>query len=171
MIGLKRGMVEVVPSQADWNDIFTRERQRLLGGIGHLVLDIQHVGSTAVPGLPAKPIIDIAAAVATPAVISHCRPPLLDIGYLDRGDLGADGGYLFVKEMAPDVRTVHLHVVVIDDPQWQNYLRFRDTLRADEALRRRYGELKASLLERFAADRPGYSEGKREFIERVLFQR
>ena len=75
------------------------------------VLDIQHVGSTAVPGLDAKPIIDIAVAIASTAEIARCRQPLGDLGYIDRGDCGTEGGYLFVKESAPLVRTPHLHMI------------------------------------------------------------
>ena len=168
MIGLKKGTVQVVPHRADWHDLFEQERRVLDERIGRLVLDIQHVGSTAVPGLDAKPIIDIAVAVASPAVILQCREPLCDLGYLDRGDCGADGGYLFVKECAPEVRTYHLHVVAVDDPQWRNYLRFRDMLRGDETLCVRYGALKRALQERFAQDRSGYTSAKHGFIRDVL---
>ena len=86
MIGLERGTVGVVPPDDGWPVAFARERHRLCEHIGHLVLDIQHVGSTAVPGLAAKPIIDIAVAVASPAEVQHCRPLLVEPGYLDRGD-------------------------------------------------------------------------------------
>jgi GrpB-like predicted nucleotidyltransferase (UPF0157 family) len=125
MIGLERGTVRVVPSDDRWPAAFAQERHCLRARIGHLVLDIQHVGSTAVPGLAAKPIIDIAAAIASPAYVQHCRPLLIELGYLDRGDRGRKGGCVFVRERAPNVRTHHLHMVNIDDPQWANYLRFR----------------------------------------------
>ena len=75
---------------------------------------------------------------------------------------------MFVKERAPRVRTHHLHLVTIDDPQWANYLRFRDSLRADVALRSEYASLKRKLRERFAGDRQGYTEAKDAFIRRVL---
>jgi hypothetical protein len=83
-----------------------------------------------------QPIIDIAVAVASPADVQRCRPLLVELGYLDRGDAGREGGYVFVKERAPEVRTHHLHMVTIDDPQWANYLCFRDRLRADPAQQR-----------------------------------
>jgi GrpB-like predicted nucleotidyltransferase (UPF0157 family) len=170
MIGLKRGTVHVVPSDDEWPAAFAQERRRLCECIGHLVLDIQHVGSTAVSGLAAKPIIDIAVAVASPANVQRCRPLFVELGYLDRGDAGRTGGYLFVKESAPEVRTHHLHMIAIDDPQWANYLRFRDRLRADVALRTEYASLKRKLQERFACDRQGYTEAKDAFIRRVLAQ-
>ncbi len=168
MIGLQRGTVLVVPHQADWHELFEQERHLLHQHIGHLVLDLQHVGSTAVPGLDAKPIIDLAAAVASVGVTPQCRQPLGELGYLDRGDAGRDGGYLFVKEAAPEVRTHHLHLVAINNPEWRTYLQFRDMLRADETLRARYGELKNLLQKRFAQDRRGYTNAKQEFIRDIL---
>jgi len=170
MIGLKRGTVQVVAYHADWYDLFEQERRVLHQHIGHLVLDIQHVGSTAVPGLDAKPIIDIAVAVTSVVVIPQCKPLLCAFGYLDRGDAGTEGGYLFVKGSAPDVRTHHLHLVARDDPQWGNYLRLRDLLRADETLRTRYARLKNTLQQQFAEDRKGYTAAKQEFIRGLLRQ-
>ena len=108
MIGLKKGSVQVIPHHASWRDAFEQERRVLQELIGGHILDIQQVGSTAVPGLDAKPIIDIAVAVASTLEIAQCRQPLLDLGYIDRGDSGTEGGYLFVKESAPEVRTHHL---------------------------------------------------------------
>jgi len=170
MIGLKRNTVQVVAYRTDWHALFEQEWRVLHQHIGHLVLDIQHVGSTAVPGLDAKPIIDIAVAVASSMVISQCRPLLCALGYLDRGDTGIDGEYLFVKESAPDVRTHHLHIVTRDDPRWGNYLRFRDVLRADETLRSRYATLKKALQERFSQDRKAYTASKHAFIQDILQQ-
>ena len=168
MIGLKKGTVQVVPHRAEWRDLFEQERRVIHERIGCHVLDIQHVGSTPVPGLDSKPIIDIAVAVASTAAVRHCRKPLCDLGYIDRGDSGTDGGYLFVKESAPEVRTHHVHMVAIDDPQWLNYLRFRDMLRADGVLRTRYSDLKKTLQVQFAQDRKRYTMAKDDFIRGVL---
>ena len=168
IIGLSRGIVALVPHQPGWRDLFENECEDLRQRIGHHALDIQHVGSTAVPGLHAKPIIDIAIAMATPGLIALCREPLGEMGYIDRGDQGADGGYLFVKERGPGVRTHHLHLVTIDDPQWRNYLHFRDTLRADAVIRARYGALKMGLQAEFAHDRQGYTQAKDAFVRGVL---
>ena len=116
MIGLEKGTVQVVPYHASWQDVFAQERRLLQEHIGGHVLDIQHVGSTAVPGLAAKPIIDIVVAVASSAEIARCRQPLRDLGYIDRGDSGTEGGYLFVRESAPLVRTHHLHMIATAAP-------------------------------------------------------
>lgn len=168
MLGLQRGTIRIVTADPAWAIAFAEERQHLHATIGQLVRDIQHVGSTSVPGLDAKPIIDIAIAVASPGVIAPCRPSLLALGYLDRGDGGSDGGYLFVKESRPEVRTHHLHIVTLDDPQWANYLLFRERLRTDDALRDEYATLKRTLQASFAHNRRGYTEAKAPFIRLVL---
>lgn len=168
MLGLPRGTIRVVPADPEWARDFAEERQHLHATIGQLVLDIQHVGSISVPSLDAKPIIDIAVAVASSDDIAHCRPLLLAVGYLDRGDGGRDGGYLFVKESHPEVRPHHLHLVTHVDPQWANYLQFRERLRADEALRDEYGALKRTLQASFADNRRCYTAAKGPFIRCVL---
>lgn len=80
-------------------------------------------------------------------------------------------GHLFVKESAPDVWTHHLHVVAVDDPQWREWLLFRDKLRADETLRAKYAQIKQALQERFAEDRKGYTSEQNEFIRGLLYRR
>lgn len=170
MIGLKYGTVQIVPHHQIWHALFEQEQFLLHQHIGRLVLDIQHVGSTAVPGLDAKPIIDMAVAVGSIEAIPQCVEPLCSLGYIDRGDLNRDGGYLFVKESAPAVRTHHLHIVTRDDPQWSQYLLFRDLLRNDEMLRLQYAQLKNALQGQFAQNRKAYTAAKHDFIRDILRQ-
>ena len=167
MIGLQRGTVQVVAHRPDWYDLFEQEWRLLQQHIGHLVLAIQHVGSTPVAGLDAKPILDMAVAVTFMAIIPRCGPLLYRLGYIDRGDGGTNGGYPFVKESAPGVRTHHAHAVAIDDPQWCNYLLFRDMLRADEGLLTSYAKMKQDLQKHFSQDRTSYTAAKHEFIRGV----
>jgi GrpB-like predicted nucleotidyltransferase (UPF0157 family) len=168
MIGLERNTVRLVEHQSRWHELFQQEHALLSGLLDDLIIDIQHVGSTAVAGLPAKPILDIAAAIRSPDDIPAIAERLLRHHYLDRGDAGSDGGYLFVKESRPDVRTVHLHLVEITDAQWSEYLAFRDLLRRDTIFRERYASLKRDLAGQFADDRRSYTKGKHEFIRRAL---
>lgn len=168
MLGLERGTVRIVPYDPGWDAAFEHEKARLVRRIGALVLDIQHVGSTAVPGLVAKPILDIAVAVDSMDRVASLRPELVVLGYIDRGDSGDDGGHLFVKDVAPAVRSHHLHIVASADPQWCNYLAFRDRLRSDEDLRAEYARLKCSLARQFVGDRVAYTQGKHSFIRGVL---
>ena len=167
-IGLRRHTVRLVAHRREWHVLFESERRALLERVGHLAVDVQHVGSTAVEGLETKPIIDIAMAVRSAEDIPRLRRPLEGLGYIYRGDAGSDGGHLFVKESSPEVRTHHLHVVGVDDPQWRQWLLFRDKLRADDTLRARYSKLKKGLQERFTDDRKGYTDAKDAFVDSVL---
>jgi GrpB-like predicted nucleotidyltransferase (UPF0157 family) len=168
MIGLKRHTVLVVDHDPGWIDLGTDACRRVQQAGGDLVADVQHVGSTAVPELPAKPILDLAAAVATLDVIPKLIEKLTALGYIYRGNGEHSGGHLFVWESEPDVRTIHLHVVTRDDVQWRNYLRFRDLLRQDSTVRQQYAELKRELRKRFPDDRKAYTDSKDEFIRGTL---
>lgn len=168
MTGLKRHTVRIAEHDPAWACLFGRQSQAIRHAGGDLILDVQHVGSTAVPGLPAKPIVDIAVAVPARDAIPALVGRLTSTGYIDRGDGGRDGGYLLVRESEPDVRTVHLHIVERSDVQWRNYLRFRDTLRQNAAVRERYAELKRHLALEFRNDRKAYTNAKNDFIRKVL---
>ena len=170
-LGLEMHTVRVVAHRPEWQGLYEEERRALLERVGHLAVAVQHAGSTAVPGLGAKPIIDIALPVPSTEAIPHLVRPLGELGYVYRGDAGNDGGHMFGKKSAPDVRIHHLHVMAADDPQWHEWLLFRDKLRADEELRARYFELKKALQKRYAGDRKGYIEAKYEFVRGLVHSR
>jgi GrpB-like predicted nucleotidyltransferase (UPF0157 family) len=169
MIGLKRNAVQVVDYDPGWAVLFEVEAQAISRAAGDLSLKVEHVGSTAVPGLPAKPIVDIAVAIQTRDSVPILAQHLTTIDYIDRGDAGAiDGGYLLVKESEPDVRVVHLHIVEESDIQWRRYIEFRDILRLNDTVRKQYADLKTQLGAQFRDDRKSYTEGKSNFIGEVL---
>ena len=168
VVGLMRGEVRLAEHHPAWARLASDSCQEVIEAAGGIIIDAQHVGSTAVPGLVAKPILDIAALVFGPADVQQLIPLLESAGFTYRGDGGDDGGHLFVRESSPDVKTVHLHVVAKDDPQWEEYLLFRGLLREDPRIRQRYGDLKAQLAERFPHDRESYTSSKCEFIRGVL---
>lgn len=168
MIGLKRHTVHVVEHNLDWKSLGADACRQVRDVLGHMICDVQHVGSTSVPYLPAKPILDLAAAVENIDVMPELIKKLTNLGYIYRGDDGDSGGHLFVWESEPDCRTIHLHVITTDDIQWKNYLRFRDLLRQDSTIRNRYAELKDELMKRFPDDRKSYTDSKNDFIRRVL---
>lgn len=168
MIGLKRHTVKVVAHHPGWSALGAEACRQIQQACGDLIIDVQHVGSTAVPHLPAKPILDLAVAVATKDTIPLLIQKLTGTGYLYRGDEGDTGGHLFIRESEPNVRTIHLHIVTLSDPQWNNYLRFRDILRRDLDVRRRYAELKQRLSETFPENREAYTASKHDFISGVL---
>ena len=168
IIGLKRHTVRLVEHQPEWTSLFGAEAKALHDRIGELVVDIQHIGSTAVPGLPAKPILDVAVALRSCDAIPKIVSRLVEGGYIDRGDGGSDGGYLLVKEPEPDVRSVHLHLVEEKDPQWRDYIAFRNTVAEDSGVRGRYARLKRKLAREYADDRKSYTAEKDHFIEEIL---
>ncbi len=165
MLGLSSKIVRVCPYTPQWSQIFSEEQSRLQACIGDSVLDIQHVGSTSIPGMAAKPILDIAVAVADFEEAARCVPPLEQLGYLYRGENGIPRRHYFVKG---DPVIHHLHMVEIQSEQWASMIGFRDHLRHHPDVVQAYAALKQQLVEQFPTDRKAYQEGKEEFIQQVL---
>ena len=159
--------IELIAYSADWPARFEAER-RLLEAVlapwlaGH----IQHIGSTAVPGLPAKPVIDIMAPVLSLDASRDAIEAVATAGYV-YFPYKPDAMHWFCKP-TPAHRTHHLHLVPIGSPLWHQRLAFRNALRGDLALAAEYAELKARLAAQFVLDREAYTEGKTAFITRVL---
>ncbi|HOM80202.1 MAG TPA: GrpB family protein [Armatimonadota bacterium] len=168
MIGLKRHTVRIVDYDPAWAARYREEARVIRSALDALAVDVQHVGSTAVPGLMAKPILDIAVAVEALEAIPEVVRRLVATGYIDRGDAGRNGGYLLARESEPEVRVVHTHLVCRDDDQWRNYLAFRDLLRSDPEIRSDYARLKRELAAQFPNDRRSYTAGKEAFIRSAL---
>jgi GrpB-like predicted nucleotidyltransferase (UPF0157 family) len=153
-----------------WPAKFERERAQLAAAIGRWIEGgVDHVGSTAVPGLEAKPTIDILAGVESLESGRACFEPLGDLGYAYAPYLPADMHW-FCKP-SPARREFHLHLVPVCSERYRDELAFRDLLRADPNLARAYVELKRSLAARFPADREAYTEGKTAFVARALARR
>ncbi|MCD0451517.1 GrpB family protein [Actinocorallia sp. API 0066] len=168
--GLRHGTVQVVPSDPRWPLAYARLAADLAPALGGLATAVEHVGSTSVPGLPAKPIIDIAVLLAPGADARLLHAAVGPLGYAFQGDTGDKGGLLYVLEDAalPDHAVAHLHGINAGDPQWDRYLTLRDLLRADPSARDKYAALKRVLAVRYRNDRPGYTEAKSDFIIRLL---
>jgi GrpB-like predicted nucleotidyltransferase (UPF0157 family) len=134
-----------------------------------LAAPIEHVGSTAIPGLRAKPIIDILAPVLSLDEARAVVPTLQRNGWLFWPDDPNRFYRLWFLRPKPEARTHHLQIIQHDHPDIQSLLRFRDALRGDQELRRAYSALKDTLAQRFHSDRNGYSDAKSDFIRSVLF--
>lgn len=130
--------------------------------------DVEPVGSASVPGLLAKPIVDLAVGLGSGQSIAPVQRLLVDDGWIYRGDAGDDGGHVFVLESRPWHRLAHLHVVDHGADQWQRYLSFRDLLRRDPEARSRYEDVKTALAADTEIDRRGYTKGKTELIGALL---
>ncbi|MBN2107163.1 MAG: GrpB family protein [Deltaproteobacteria bacterium] len=168
MIGLQRHTVRVVEHNPGWAALADEACRQVRAAGGDSIADVQHVGSTAVLGLPAKPIIDLVVGLQTMRVLESVKGALLTLGYLYRG-IGADSlSHLFVLESAPDFRTEHLHVIPLGGTQWDSYIVFRDRLRSDRYLVKEYGRLKQRLRVCYPNDRKRYTAGKAAFILSVI---
>ena len=159
--------VEVVEHDAAWPTEYERERARIADALGDLALAIEHVGSTAVPSLGAKPVIDILIGVRKFADSERCVRPLDELGYEYRGEAGVPGRIHF-RKIIGGVRTHHLDIVEQGSDFWDRSILFRDYLRGHPKGAQEYYELKVRLAAQFADDYPGYTEAKSEFIEAVL---
>lgn len=170
MLGLRRRSVRLTPHDRRWAERFREVAAQLGEATGLPAARIQHVGSTAVPDLAAKPILDIDVGVVESEDVEEVASGIVRVGFIDRGDGTGGIGRLLVRESEPDVRTIHVHVIPYESVWWRCDLAFRDALRTDVGLREGYGKLKAKLAERFPSDRASYREGKTLFIQRALFR-
>ncbi len=163
-------MDEVVIAAYDpsWPEIFAGEAQAIRQALGNTLVGIEHVGSTAIPGLAAKPVIDIVACVTSLAAGTAAIPALEALGYDCRGENGIPGRLFFRKGLVEFRRTHHLHLVEAGHEQWTSMLAFRDYLRARPGDARRYEELKHALAEKFRDNRSAYTNGKTQFVQAIL---
>ena len=157
----------VVPYDESWPSRFEAERALLQQAIGSwLVADLEHVGSTAIPGLVAKPIIDIMAPIESLASSRAALPALTELQY-NYFPYRVDVMHWLCKP-SDSYRTHHLHLVPFDSPLWNERIAFRNHLRAHPTLATEYGDLKRRLADRYRFDREAYTDAKEAFVLRVL---
>ena len=163
----KSAPVIVVPYDSSWPDKFEAERQVLARALSPwLVGPVEHVGSTAVPGLDAKPVIYIMVAVESLDASRAAIPAVETVGYI-YWPYKANIMHWFCKPSDAH-RTHHLHLVPYGSSLWQARLRFRDALRADAELAREYAQLKYGLANKHRDDREAYTQSKSAFVHQVL---
>lgn len=161
--------VEIVTYDDEWPAMFEAERSLLQEVLSvWLTGEIEHIGSTAVPGLMAKPVIDIMAPVAELTTSLEAIEALKNLGYVYH-PYKSEVMHWFCKP-SPHFRTHHLHLVPRDSSLWKERLIFRDALRQDEKLSSEYAALKLDLSHLFRLDREAYTTAKKPFIARVLLQ-
>lgn len=157
------GPIVIVDYDERWPLLFEALAAPIREAVGARV---EHIGSTAVPGLAAKPVIDIDVVVPTERDVPAAVERLRGLGYVHQGDKGVPGreAFLWPDGMEPH----HVYVVIVGGPALASHLAFRDRLRADPAVAARYAELKRKLAARFGSDRLGYTEAKGAFVAEVL---
>ncbi|MCO6449187.1 MAG: GrpB family protein [Caldilineales bacterium] len=165
ILGLEPGRVQLASHDPRWAALFQQEKERLSDAIGEFVLDIQHVGSTSIPDIPAKPILDIGVAVHNFEQARVCIQPMLQLGYEYKGEFGIPRRHYFVSG---EPRTHHVHMNEIGGKDWETQILFRDYLRAHPVAAGRYAMLKQELAAQFPDDRDAYLDGKAPFIQSTL---
>lgn len=157
--------VIVKPYQQDWVRQFQQEAHILHKLFGGLVVDIHHIGSTAVPGLAAKPVIDLLPVVTNLEQVDAFNARMEALGYEPRGENGLPGRRYFQK--GGDNRTHHVHVFEVGNPEIERHLVFRDYLRAHPKEAQQYGDLKLQLAQSYPTNITSYIEGKHDFVQQL----
>jgi len=166
-LGLPRGQNYLVAADPAWFAFFEEERDRLRSVLPSDALEIEHVGSTAVPGLRAKPIIDIAIAARDHRLADQWQEAMASLGYDYPGDIGVPDHRIYGRDR--DIRRFLVHVVDANGPRWREFLRFRDLLRRDADVAAAYEAVKLEAAERHpTGPRSDYTKAKARFIERAL---
>ena len=168
MLGLKRGTVKLLPHQSSWEMTAQQTIEMLWTVLDGIAVDIQHIGSTAIRHIHAKPIIDLAVGVNSLDDILPLIPKLEQIGVIYRNQ-DHPGQILFVMgDFQNEIRTHHVHVVEINNHAWQNYINFRDYLNDHPHKARLYDDLKQTLFQQHSDNRGLYTAGKQELINQLL---
>lgn len=174
MIGLKRGTVKLFDHEKEWEFEAQRTISCLYEILGTVAKDIQHVGSTSIPAIKAKPIIDIAVAVENLGDVLELASELNKAGFYYRPNANLHEQLLFAcgnyYDGTGDLQTHFIHVVLFDSMNWINYINFRDYLNRNAEVAKQYENLKISLAEKLPVDfgREQYLKGKHEFIVYTL---
>jgi GrpB-like predicted nucleotidyltransferase (UPF0157 family) len=161
--------VVISPYSADWPNYFLAVREELLSVFAPLVVAVEHIGSTSVQGLAAKPVIDVLLGARSLTDIESKIEPLGALGYsyVPKYESELPTRRYFVKSFTESLR-IHLHAVVLDSRFWQEHLAFRDILRAVSNIREQYQSLKLRLAKEFDNDKSAYTDAKGPFIRAAV---
>ncbi len=159
--------VLVLPHDPEWTIRFASEARRIAEALGPNVVAIHHIGSTAIPGLPAKPIIDVLVEVSRIADIASREPAMVARDYEAKREYGLPGRRYFRKSDRRGVRTHHVHCYEASSPEVARHLAFRDFVREHPDTAREYAELKQTLASAHPDDSRAYAAGKAAFIQRI----
>lgn len=159
--------VIIVPYDPEWPRIYEEGRRHIGGAVGGIIRSIEHVGSTSVPGLWAKPIVDMIAGLDGRDDAERCRALLLPLGY-DDASPGDNPDWYYCLGKAPHSNGFHLHLMKEGSRFQEKHILFRDWLCAHPADAEAYKELKISLSEKYRNDRVAYTDAKTEFINWIV---
>jgi len=162
--------VVLLPYDPEWPARFEEAKAAILAACGGVVTAIEHVGSTSVPGLGAKPYLDLMPGLRAFEDAAAMLEPMAGLGYEYRGEYGLPGRHYFTRWVEGDTHVWkhNVHTYAVGHIEWVRHLVFRDALRGDAELRQEYWDLKVALSNQFPADVDSYSRAKSDFVERVL---
>lgn len=164
---MRTARVTILPYDSAWQDAFLKIKGEILSALGDIPLSVEHVGSTSVEGLCAKPCIDIDVVIADYEVLDEVVRALGDIGYIHEGDLGIAGREAFRYTDKPHLMSHHLYVCTRDSDELKRHLAFRDYLREHPLAIRKYGEVKMRGAKLFPNDIDKYIEYKSACIKEL----
>jgi GrpB-like predicted nucleotidyltransferase (UPF0157 family) len=167
MLGLRKNLNLLVDYDPRWEAAYIEECKRLTQALGSIAKGIEHYGSTAVPGMRAKPILDILVGVSPLDDWARCRGLLVVLGYDYAANAGVPGHHIFGRGRDSTERTHLVHVVEFLGEEWCSNLALRDALRRDESLRAKYLEVKECAIVASPGNRVRYNELKGPFLARV----
>mgnify|MGYP001607330285 CR=1 FL=1 len=163
--GIEKRNITIVNYNPAWVEEFEKHKKFISGAIGSTALQIEHIGSTSVPRLAAKPIIDILLVVPDSSDESSYLPQLEKAGYLLRV---REPDFQEHRMMRPPEKNVHIHIFSPDSPEINRYLMFRDQLRKDPAARKQYEQIKQELAAQSWSDMNAYADAKTKVIEGII---
>ena len=159
--------VEVVPHDPRWRDAFAAEAGRVASALGENVVAVHHIGSTAIPDIHAKPVVDLLVEVRDLTEVDGRSPAMESLGYESLGEYGIHGRRYFRKDDREGVRTHNVHAFEAGSAEAERHLAFRDYMLAHPAEARRYSDLKRRLAKKHPQSFDAYMDGKDGFIKEV----
>ena len=167
-IGLVKGTVSLEPHNSQWEILAKEIIEKLKNILGNDMVAAEHIGSTSIRKIYAKPIIDIAVGVTDFEKMMKHNDELKEVGIIYRRE-DHPGQHLYIcGDLENNIHTHYIHVVIWGESAWNNYINMRDYLNANDEMAMEYSQLKVRLAEEHSDDRIAYTEGKHEVIGKIL---
>jgi GrpB-like predicted nucleotidyltransferase (UPF0157 family) len=159
-------IIEVTSYNPDWPYLYREEARQIVTSLTGEIVLIHHIGSTAIPGIKAKPVIDILGEVRSIERVDNFNKALISLGYNPHGENGIPGRRYFNKK-ADNTHTHHIHIFQVGHPEIDRHLNFRDYLRIHPDEAQAYSQLKEELAQKYRDDSIAYTEGKNDFVQKI----
>ena len=167
-LGLQRGTVQLEPYNPEWQELFESGKSALQKVFGDKFIAAEHIGSTAIPDLKAKPILDLMLAIPDLNDWEWVKEPLAKLGYEFRRDFRKEQGHILFVKGPEENRTHYLKITEPNSDFWNEHILFRDYLINNPQYREEYQNLKEKLFDAHAGNREPYTKGKEDFVRKIL---